>query len=147
MEPKTPATQVRASVPPLIFDMMRLWKQQFAGDDESIPSFLHCETMRYIGEQGQPSMRSIASYLKVAPPSATALINSMVEDGFLERFKDASDRRIVRLSLTKKGTAMLLKVQDRRTAIFEKLINPLSDEDCRELARILTRITVLPDVS
>jgi DNA-binding MarR family transcriptional regulator len=86
-------------------------------------------------------MREVASYLKVAPPTATALIQSFVEDGILDRSTDPEDRRRVRLSLSKKGLRIMEEMKGRKKATFQRIFSSLSDEDCRELSRILTIIT------
>ncbi len=140
MERKVSAQQIRAQIPHYLFAVLRLWKQQFSGEGAQ-GSFLQAETLRFIREHDQPSMRAVAVFLNVAPPSATALIKSLVEDGLVRRVEDAADRRMVRLALTKKGEELLDKMYECRAANFAKLISTLSDDDCRELARILTRIT------
>ena len=126
---------------PLMFEMGRLLKREICSDNVDVLSFLHIETLRYIEEEGTPSMRDIAEYLKIAPPSATALINSFVKDGILERASDAADRRVVRLQLSAKGHKTLTETMQKRAEAFSRVVAHLSVEECEELVRILTIIT------
>jgi DNA-binding MarR family transcriptional regulator len=58
----------------------------------------------------------------------------------LERSHDKSDRRIVLLSLTKKGSEIFEKVHKERMKIFEKIMSSLSLEEKNNLLSILKKI-------
>jgi DNA-binding MarR family transcriptional regulator len=126
---------------PLMFEMGRLLKSEMAREGASLPSFLHLETLRFIQEQGAPTMSDIADYLKIAPPSATALMNPFVKEGIIERTEDPEDRRRVRLSLSMKGLTLLKETMQKREQAFASITAPLSTKDCEELSRILKIIT------
>ncbi len=138
---------VQEQLPQLFFEMGRLLKREMSRDgiQHDALSYLHMETMRYIEErtraEGTPSMREVAVYLKIAPPSATALIDGLVRDGILERAPDPKDRRVVRLSVSKKGTKLMETMMQARAEAFSRVIENLSTKDCEELVRILSRIT------
>jgi DNA-binding MarR family transcriptional regulator len=135
-------------LPQLMFEMGRLLKREISREGEAL-SYLDVETLRYIQENtnerahggASPSMREVAVYLMIAPPSATALIDGLVKGGMLERTSDAKDRRIVRLALSKKGSTFLEKTMHARAKAFTRVIAHLSPKDCDELARILGVIT------
>jgi DNA-binding MarR family transcriptional regulator len=126
---------------PLMFEMGRLLKCEMTREGASLPSFLHLETLRFIQEHGAPTMSDIADYLKIAPPSATALMNPFVKEGLIERTEDPEDRRRVRLSLSKKGVAILKQTLQKREQAFANITASLSNRDCIELSRILKIIT------
>ncbi len=126
---------------PLMFEMGRLLKREIKRDGESVVSFLHLETLRFIQEQEKPTMSDIAEYLKIAPPSATALVNGFFKEGIIERAADSTDRRIVRLSLSTKGKNLLKQTMRQREKAFARVTASLSAKDCDELARILKIIT------
>jgi DNA-binding MarR family transcriptional regulator len=124
-----------------MFEMGRLLKSEMTRGGVSLPSFLHLETLRFIQEKGTPTMSDIAEYLKIAPPSATALMNPFVKEGIIERVEDPEDRRRVRLSLSEKGIGILKETMKRREQAFASATASLSDQDCKELSRILKIIT------
>jgi DNA-binding MarR family transcriptional regulator len=129
----------------LMFEMSRVLKREISRESTLMPSFQHAETLRFIHEgdaKGSlPTMSDVADYLKIAPPSATAIVNAFVKDGVIKRIADPSDRRIVRLSLSKKGIQFLETTRLQREKAFASLLAPLSAADSKELCRILAIIT------
>jgi DNA-binding MarR family transcriptional regulator len=73
-------------------------------------------------------MKEVSSFLRITPPSATALINGLVAAKFLERRADPDDRRSVRLRLTPKGRTFI----GRRLAEVEQQMEHI-------LGRLTTR--------
>jgi len=67
------------------------------------------------------------------------LINPLEEKGFVQRLADRSDRRIVRVGLTAKGTetadTMLTIIQEQLIG----LINHLGQEDAETFMRLMSR--------
>lgn len=121
-----------------IFEMGRLMKR-IAMQSGSLP--LQCtETLRFINEEDEPSMHSLAEYLRIAAPSATSLIQSLVKDALVKRVEDKGDRRVVRLALTGKGKSALESAMMHRMKAMRSLIEPLSAGDKKDLARILSAI-------
>ncbi len=126
---------------PLMFEVGRLLKSEITREGCPITTFLHIETLRFIAERSTPTMSDVAEYLKIAPPTATSLINTFVKEGMIERVEDPKDRRRVRLILSKKGIHLLDQAMKMREHAFSRVMASLSDRDCHELARILTVIT------
>ena len=126
---------------PLMFEMGRLLKSEITRNGESVVSFLHLETLRFIQERENPTMSDVADYLKIAPPSATALVNGLFKEGIIERTADPTDRRIVRLSLSVKGKDFIKQAMRQREKAFAQVTASLSIKDCKELVRILKIIT------
>jgi DNA-binding MarR family transcriptional regulator len=91
----------RTRLLPLFFEMGRMLKSEISRGGAALPSYLHLETLRFIQmreKQGLSStMSDVSEYLKVARPSATALIQGLVRDDILVRQPDPHDRRVVRL--------------------------------------------------
>jgi DNA-binding MarR family transcriptional regulator len=140
------ASEGRERLLPLMFEMGRLLKSEITRDGlAAVPSFLHLETLRFIQDREKagkaPTMSDISDYLKITPPSATALVNSFVKEGVIERVSDPEDRRRVRLALSIQGHQLLEEAMQKRAQAFARVFASLSSEDCIELSRILTIIT------
>lgn len=101
----------------------RLGKKSFPLDPSTLPRLL---VLGYVRERGEPTMKELSSFLRIAPPSATALTDGLVAAGLLARRPDVSDRRSIRLRLTTKGRTFI----SRRFAEVD-----------REMAKILGRLT------
>ncbi len=100
----------------------------------------HIETLRLIGEQKRVPMKQVADFLAITPPSATALIDHLVKEGYVARSADKNDRRAVYLTLTKKGKTVMQKAVLDRCKVFKKLLGRISAKEQLELINILTKL-------
>lgn len=67
------------------------------------------QTLLFVGERGECIANDVGQYLRIAPTTASSIIDRLVRRGFLSRERTEENRRVVRLRLTKEGR----KVQDR----------------------------------
>jgi DNA-binding MarR family transcriptional regulator len=86
-------------------------------------------------------MRDIAKCFSITMPSATALIDKLIEMKFVFRKNDETDRRIVKISLTKQGEKLLEEAMKQRMDKINKFLVSLSKKDKEDLLRILQKIT------
>jgi DNA-binding MarR family transcriptional regulator len=121
-----------------MFELGRIIKKNADGSDALPLSYL--ETLRFTKEKEHPTMRDIAEYLRITAPSATALVEVLVHAGYLKRVADKDDRRVVRLTLSPSGNAVLTRTFKHRMSSLRKVIEKLSDTDQKELARILSKL-------
>ena len=100
------------------------------------------ETLRFIGEKKQVSMKEVADCLAITPPSVTVLINNLVTLGFIQRQSQKNDRRTIHLLLTKKGADAMDKSMEQRCKIFKKLLGKLNSREQLQLVNILEKMNV-----
>ncbi len=128
----------------LIFSVSRMIKEKYQNERQKNISGMKLETLRYIKEN-KPLMKDIAEYLSIAPPSATSLINHLVEAKLVERVQDGSDRRIVRMSITsfgeKKFAQEMAMIADR----MKRMLSPLNTGEKENLIKILEKISKTND--
>ena len=86
-------------------------------------------------------MKQIADFLAITPPSATALIDHLVKEGYVARSADKSDRRAVYLTLTKRGETVMQQAVCGRYKIFKKLLGKITEKEQLGLLKILTKLT------
>jgi len=103
-------------------------------------SFLQLEVLGYIKENKKLSMKKVASFLSVTPPSATSLINRLVKAGVLRRFFDEKDRRTVLLSLTPKGEMALNREFKKVSAQMQKTLMKLNSKEQKNLIEIFQKL-------
>ncbi|HEX7586508.1 MAG TPA: MarR family transcriptional regulator [Patescibacteria group bacterium] len=124
----------------LMFSVNRIIKERGGSGSTKSFSRLNLETLRYIKEK-QPLMKEVADYLCVTPPSATALINNLVEQNLVERVADKEDRRIVRLDITQHGKKELKDGIDELAGRMKKILSFLDDKEKENLIKILEKIS------
>ena len=100
-------------------------------------TFSQVEVLYFIGPTGKMTMRSIANYLKITPPSATEIIAEMEKKGLVKRTSDKNDRRVVYIIFTKLAKKLFISVYKRKEFVFKKMIEKLSAKDKSNLERII----------
>ena len=107
---------------------------------------LHCplsqiDTLTFIAEKGNPSMKEIAAYLKITPPSATAIIEAMQKKKLITRAGSLADRRTIRVILTPAAWKLFRSLRERKFATMTKMLSKLRDTERKQLIKILTILT------
>lgn len=123
----------------LIFNVRQLLHEKLASGKDGKVSFLQMITMLYIKKK-KPLMKEVADYLAITPPSATSVVNSLIEEGNIMRVLDPEDRRIVRVAITKKGEKALRDNQEMIFSRMRKSLEYLSTKEQKDLARILNKV-------
>lgn len=78
--------------------------------------------------------------LEISNPTITPLLESLEEKGFICKVKDTVDKRITRISLSKKGSNLLHKSFLQLIDDFESLSKYLGKEETIQLAHTLMRV-------
>lgn len=73
-------------------------------------------------------------------PTVTGLINRLEEKGYIKRVRSDKDKRYNKLELTETGREILNKGKRKAQENEEKLLKILTDDEIKELKRILTKI-------
>ncbi len=130
----------------LIGAASRAIRAQSKGSKEAVPfSFVQLEALRYIKEHGRLLMKDVADYMLITPPSATALIDSLVHMKLIRRYADEYDRRVVRLSLTPRGKRAAVEGERHFRRKFEMILGRLSKKEGDELIKIFEKLSTLKD--
>lgn len=124
----------------LIFMTRRVMHEQVRNEAHKNFSALHFVTLQYVKEN-KPLMKDLADFLAITPPSATSLINSLVEDKMIKRTTDENDRRLVRIVLTKNGDEQMKKCKQKMTGHMKERLARLDEKEQKELIKILIKIT------
>ncbi len=123
----------------LFLDAGRKMKKKLVAVEDGV-SFTQAEVLRFVQEQGSPLMSAVAIHLHIRAPSATALVNQLVDGGYLVRETNKDDRRQVHIKVTKKATTELATIMNKRKKILHGMLQSLSDKDHSDMQRILKKI-------
>lgn len=118
-----------------LHDRMRALSVELVGPLE-LPPDLTMQQLRVLGLVAQePGLtgQELGSRLGVSAPTASGLVDRLVEKGVLERTDDASDRRRRRLQLTEDGVRVLSGLDATMGKLFEAVIPPTPTEDLRAI--------------
>jgi len=70
-------------------------------------------------------MGELSRATSIPQSSSTRMVDWMVENGYVERFQDADDRRIVRIRLTDEGLELLLAAKAQLRELAARFIKRL----------------------
>lgn len=84
-------------------------------------------------------LSGLAERLRIAPRSATEVVDGLAERGLVERVPDPTDRRAVLVRLTAEGARVREEVSAARAADAQAALSRLPAGDRAELARLLRR--------
>ena len=85
------------------------------------------------------SCREIAEQMITGDPDVTRLVDRLVEAGYVERQRSETDRRVVCVSLTGSGAALLKKLDGPVARRHEELLGHMSADELAKLNRLLVK--------
>jgi DNA-binding MarR family transcriptional regulator len=85
-------------------------------------------------------MSDLAHYMNVTTAAMTGMIDRLVRDGYLKRHDDPSDRRIIRVYLTKKGKNTVKDTIEHKRKMTINLFGKISQAERENYLSILMHI-------
>lgn len=101
----------------------------------------HFEILLYIAKREKVTMKEIASWLHITPPSASVLVKNLMDRKLVTKVKPDRkiDHRSVYIGLGEKAEELFHSVHKKKMPIFKKMLFNLNEEDKKDLARILIK--------
>ncbi|HZE87048.1 MAG TPA: MarR family transcriptional regulator [Methylomirabilota bacterium] len=103
-------------------------------------SMLQLQALSFIKSKPNVHMREIAEHFHIELPSATSLLNKLHEMQLVSRSTDATDRRVVKISLTADGETLLKDAMIERNKKTEILLSYLSETEKENLLHIFEKL-------
>ena len=90
-----------------------------------------------LSRHGEVRLSVLAEHLRIAPRSATEVVDDLEARGLAARTPDPADRRATLVGLTDTGAELVREVHAARRAESETLFAGLDERDRTDLARVL----------
>lgn len=100
----------------------------------------HARALRVIGTHGPVRLGWLAERLRVAPRSATDVVDALESRGLVARAADPDDRRAVVVEATPDGRHLLEEVGAVREEAHTAYLSRLSERERAALTRLLRRL-------
>jgi DNA-binding MarR family transcriptional regulator len=100
--------------------------------------------LRVVGHHGPTRIGVVADHLRIAPRSATDVVDRLELRGLVRRSPDPADRRAMTVELTALGESVLSEVDDARRQGAAEFFGSLSDRERASLGTILTKLDRRP---
>ncbi len=95
----------------------------------------------HLAEYGPQTMGELARGLAITTPSATGLVGPLVEKGFLQRERDVTDRRVVRVDLTPSARVEAERLLAERREEMATALVGMSEQERAHFVEGLRRLT------
>lgn len=89
--------------------------------------------LRILQKKGPLPVSAIGKRLTIAKQNMTPLIDKLMDDGLVERRNDTSDRRVIHIVITERGTSFLRESRLALKKIIKANLAELGREDIRSL--------------
>jgi DNA-binding MarR family transcriptional regulator len=89
---------------------------------------------------GKLSLSELSWRIRARNSTVTGIIDRMEREGLVERRRSEDDRRVIHITLTKKGQRLAGEIPVEPVQIFRQILGELSPRDASELSRILNRL-------
>ncbi|MDF0751364.1 MarR family transcriptional regulator [Marinobacter sp. 71-i] len=98
-------------------------------------------TMVYLQQGGEGlTQRELARLMAIENPTLVRLLDSLEQQGLIERRPCPNDRRARRLHLTPDGTEFMNVLTERAARLREEMLDGISDEDIESAVKVFHRI-------
>lgn len=88
------------------------------------------------------TMGQISDYIMVSNGNVTAVVNRLLDDGWLLRTTDKSDRRVATVRLTRKGRQTFLRMATLHEQWIDHMFQGLTDRRIEDLMSALSDMRV-----
>lgn len=92
------------------------------------------------------SMTDLSLATHISKPNVTPIIDRLCQDGFVERIPDKSDRRMIKVELTKKGIGLLHNQKAVLESFIKDRLSLLEEEELKKLENALNDIATAIEV-
>lgn len=103
-------------------------------------SLSHFEVIIFLAHAGEATMKEVAEMLHITPPSASVLIDTLVEKKLVKRAPSEKDRRTIHIKLSTEAQKLMISIHKKKVSIFKKMLSKLNSEDQENLTRILNKL-------
>ncbi|MGH3666291.1 MAG: MarR family winged helix-turn-helix transcriptional regulator [Egibacteraceae bacterium] len=134
--PTTQATLDTDTANRLRLAVMRLARRMRQhADTHSSPSQL--SALSTLDRTGPIPLGELAAIEQIGPSTTTRIVACLEERGFVQRTTDPTDRRVVLVSVTRKGRRFLDRARSKASGYLAERMTDLSAADRKALARAL----------
>ncbi len=108
--------------------------------EEKFATILQMQALRFLKEHSRANVGELADFLHMSSPAIAQLCDRIVENDWVRRENDKKDKRITHLIITIKGEKELIRIHEKYTQKFTKVLSLLSKEDLGTMTKIMVNL-------
>lgn len=106
-------------------------------------SVAQVKALVHLAQNGAQTMSELAQGLRITTPSATGLINPLVEQGYVVRNREHKDRRVVTVSLSPEAEALAERLVNMRKNQIDRVLEGFTPEEQALFLRGLKKLAAV----
>jgi DNA-binding MarR family transcriptional regulator len=122
--------------------VMRFLRREFRRQSVPLLSVPQVRTLAFVDRTPGSSLSDLADHLNVTHPTASLIVNRLVQQGLLRRAEDPAERRRCALTLTPAGGRRLKVVRDAACTVVAGVLSEGSADDIKAIVRGLDRLKI-----
>ena len=103
-------------------------------------SVSQCYALKAVCDAGGATVNDLAGYLYLDKSTASRIANGLVGKGLLDRERDPTDGRIVRLVPTERGSAVHRRIEDDLATEYAALLEDFDPEFRSAIVKLMRRL-------
>jgi DNA-binding MarR family transcriptional regulator len=96
--------------------------------------------MLLVDKHNEIIMSKLSDYINIPMSTATGIVERLAKNGYIERVRNESDRRIVAIILTNKGKTLVKKIKDYTSEYIGLFLQELSDEEKQMIEKVAFKL-------
>ena len=97
--------------------------------------------LRVLGEKGPCDAGKLASEACILAPSLSRIINTLIDNQYIEKQLDTNDKRKIILNISSNGIDILEKIKPEYLTILKSIQRKYGEEKISNLLKLLSEIT------
>lgn len=130
-------TEVSKILPLILREVTRKQMTVLSKGRVTLPQVVILDILR---QMGSAKMSDMACALSLSMSAVTAIVDKMIKMGFVKRQRSTKDRRVVYVSLLKKGKETASLVNEERISTAEDIFSVLTESEKAEYVRLLRKV-------
>ncbi|GMA61983.1 hypothetical protein GCM10025859_24230 [Alicyclobacillus fastidiosus] len=90
-------------------------------------------------------MKDLSNFLEITAAGATRMLDSLENEGYIERRRQVHDARHVKVFLTERGVKVLAEADEVYLSRLNELLTSLSSDERRMLNQLLKKVDLTDD--
>jgi DNA-binding MarR family transcriptional regulator len=104
-------------------------------------NYAQLHTLEKIYEDGAVKTLDISKALDISPSTLIGVLDELEKRGLIRRERQETDKRVVLVSVTKKGETVVKKHYQEDELFLFNLLKDLDESECRDLKQLLDKVT------
>lgn len=96
--------------------------------------------LKLLSDLGSMTVSDVADQLGLSLASASAMIDRLANQKFIDRFRQDSDRRVVLVQLSSLGCIQIAELQKQRREFLDHLFSRMTESDLKTLVTLIEKI-------